>query len=67
MIFHCFFPTPTKESSTEYKYAYLLIALIDVGLTSNIAVGFMWAGLSDLKVVDDKSLWTKLVRYYRAW
>eukprot|EP01122_Echinamoeba_exundans_P001584 TRINITY_DN11606_c1_g1_i1.p1 TRINITY_DN11606_c1_g1~~TRINITY_DN11606_c1_g1_i1.p1 ORF type:complete len:326 (+),score=66.74 TRINITY_DN11606_c1_g1_i1:23-979(+) len=45
----------TVTTSINNPTFTLLVAIIDLGLTSSIAVSFFWNGLVDLRLIDDRS------------
>ncbi|CAF1113373.1 unnamed protein product [Adineta steineri] len=52
-ILHCFLNDDTKS------FTSLAVAIIDVGLTSNIAVSFLFCGLCDIQFLNPKSATTR--------
>ncbi|CAF0977373.1 unnamed protein product [Rotaria sordida] len=64
-ILHCFLGDPRKLSHTlrhndadSNLFIQLLFAIIDAGLTTNIAISFLFCGLCDIKFLNPKSTCT---------
>jgi hypothetical protein len=68
-ILHCFLGNPQQVSTTlentedSMLFAQLLVAVIDVGLTSNIAVTFLFCGLCDIQFLNPKSSGTRCLLF----
>jgi hypothetical protein len=65
-IFHCLFNDQPKLSNIlkntdedSIQFIHLFVAVIDVGLTSNIAITFLFCGLCDIQFFNPKSIWTR--------
>jgi hypothetical protein len=65
-ILHCFLPDHRLSTSIEqtpadasFPFLQLFVTVVDVGLTSNIAVTFLFAGLCDVRVFSPQSLRTR--------
>ncbi len=57
-ILHCFIGDPTQFSDTNddsFRLIQLLVTIIDVGLTSNIAITILFCGLCDIKLFNPQS------------
>lgn len=73
-ILHCFLNVSKNSSSFLEKndfdtlsFLQLLVAVIDVGLTTNIAVSFSFCGLCDIKILNPNSNFTRfllLISYF---
>jgi hypothetical protein len=62
-ILHCFIGDPTNSSDTNddsFRFTQLLVAIIDVGLTSNIAITILFCGLCDIRLFNPQSF---VIRY----
>jgi hypothetical protein len=63
-ILHCFLNDQPKNTNDDsIRMVYLLVAVIDVGLTSNIAITFLFSGLCDIKFFNPKSHCTRWLLY----
>lgn len=66
-ILHCFLTNKKAFSNTNdgsYQFLQLLVTVIDVGLTSNIAITFLFCGLCDIKFFDPQSLCTRWLLFF---
>jgi hypothetical protein len=72
MMFHSML-IHTVTKTIDIKWYTTLVGLIDCGLTSSIAVSFLWNALVDLKLLNEKSckaslLWTvSYLAFFAAW
>jgi hypothetical protein len=73
-ILHCFFadqPTLSdllaNPNADSIRFLHLLVAVIDVGLTTNIALTILFCGLCDIQFLNPKSICTRcllLILYF---
>ncbi|CAF0796590.1 unnamed protein product [Adineta ricciae] len=69
-ILHCFLDDKQKLSTilrstngNSMDFIQLVVTVIDVGLTSNIAVSFMFCGLCDIKLLNPQSAVTSCLLF----
>lgn len=70
-VLHCFLDNQKKLTdiinNTEdgsNQFIYLLVAVIDVGLTSNIAITILFCGLCDVKFFNPKSIGIRWLLFF---
>ncbi|CAF1640203.1 unnamed protein product, partial [Didymodactylos carnosus] len=60
-ILHCIVGDSQNSEPHWLSTLRLILSVMDVGLTSNIAISFMFCGLCDLNVLNPKLTFTKIL------